>query len=105
AHEGAAGGGEKAHPGAYCIRGDLTMDAPPVNRLLQLLRQKPSETSEPSHASQALVSPGASISQSIPQSNILSATESDTLETCESNILSATESDTQPALQGNRQPV
>src|SRR6266536_4739850 len=65
------------------------MDAPPINRLLQLLRQKPSNTSEPSHSSQALVSPGESISQSILQSNTLSATESDT----------------QTALQGNRQPV
>ena len=53
------------------------MDAPPVNRLLQLLRQKPSETSEPSHASQSHVSLGVSTPQSIPQSNILPATESD----------------------------
>ena len=81
------------------------MDAPPINRLLQLLRQKPSETSEPSHSSQALNSPGESISQSIPQSNTLSATESDILQTHESNTLSATESDTQTALQGNIQPV
>ncbi len=51
------------------------MDAPPVNRLLQLLRQKPSETSEPSHSSQTLVSPGGSAPQSIPQSNTLSATQ------------------------------
>ena len=65
------------------------MDAPPVNRLLQLLRQKPSETSEPSHSSQTLVSPGGSAPQSIPQSNTLSATESDT----------------QTARQGNIQPV
>src|SRR6266487_4571301 len=53
------------------------MDAPPVNRLLQLLRQKPSDTSELSHSSQTLVSPGESISQAIPQSNTPSATESD----------------------------
>jgi hypothetical protein len=81
------------------------MDAPPVNRLLQLLRQKPSETSEPSHSSQTLVSPGGSAPQSIPQGNTLSATESDTPTTHESNTLPATESDTQTALQRNIQPV
>jgi len=56
------------------------MDAPPVNRLLQLLRQKPSETSELSHAGQSRVSLSVSTPQSIPQSNTLSATESDILE-------------------------
>jgi hypothetical protein len=54
------------------------MDAPPVNRLLQLLRQKPSEPSEPSHSRQTRVSPGESAPQSISQSNTLPATESDT---------------------------
>jgi predicted transcriptional regulator len=74
------------------------MDAPPVNRLLQLLRQKPSETSEPSHSSQALVSPGESISQSIPQSNTLSATESDTQTALQGNIQPVSKSGRQPAI-------
>ena len=73
------------------------MDAPPVNRLLQLLRQKPSETSEPSHASQSRVSLSGSTPQSILQSNIQPATESDIPEIDESNIQPATESDTQSA--------
>jgi hypothetical protein len=73
------------------------MDAPPVNRLLQLLRQKPSDTSEPSHSSQALVSPGESISQSIPQSDTLSATESDTLSALQGNIQPVSKSSRQPA--------
>ncbi len=81
------------------------MDAPPVNRLLQLLRQKPSDTSELSHSSQTLVSPGESISQAIPQSNTPSATESDIPPIPQSNTPSATESDTQTARQGNIQPV
>jgi hypothetical protein len=81
------------------------MDAPPVNRLLQLLRQKPSETSEPSHAGQSHVSLGVSTPQSIPQSNTLSATESDILEINNSSTQPVTESDTQPARQRNRQPV
>src|SRR6266567_4431190 len=96
------------------------MDAPPVNRLLQLLRQKPSDTSELSHSSQTLVSPGESISQAIPQSSTPSATESDTQTARQGNIQpvskssrqsarsstpSATESDTQTARQGNIQPV
>ncbi len=80
------------------------MDAPPINRLLQLLRQKPSNTSEPSHSSQALVSPGESISQSILQSNTLSATES-SRQSARSSTPSATESNTQTARQGNIQPV
>ena len=71
------------------------MDAPPVNRLLQLLRQKPSEPSEPPHSRQTRISPSESVPQSISQSNILSATKSDTLKAYKSNTLSATESDTQ----------
>ena len=78
------------------------MDAPPVNRLLQLLRQKPSETSEPSHASQSHASLDVSTPQSIPQSNILTATESDIPKISDSNIQPATESDTQPARQSDR---
>ena len=96
------------------------MDAPPVNRLLQLLRQKPSETSEPSHASQSHASLDVSAPQSIPQSNMLTATESDTQparqsdrqsvpkssrQSAQSNIQPATESDTQPARQSDRQSV
>jgi len=81
------------------------MDAPPVNRLLQLLRQKPSETSEPSHASQSHVSLSVSTSQSIPQSNTLSAAESDIPGINNSDTQPVTESDTQPARQSNRQPV
>ena len=73
------------------------MDAPPVNRLLQLLRQKPSETSEPLHASQSRVSLGVSTPQLILQSNIQPATESDIPEIDKSNIQPATESDTQSA--------
>ena len=73
------------------------MDAPPINRLLQLLRQKPSDTTEPSHSSQTLVSPGESAPQSIPQSNTQSATKSDIPTTHESDIQSATKSDTQSA--------
>ena len=79
------------------------MDAPPINRLLQLLRQKPSETSEPSHSSQTLVSPGESAPQSIPQSNTQSATKSDIPTIHESDTQSATESDTQSALQSDIQ--
>jgi hypothetical protein len=86
------------------------MDAPPVNRLLQLLRQKPSEPSEPSHSRQSRVSPGESAPQSISQSNTLPATESDTQgalqrdiqtvpkssrQSAKRNTLPATESDTQ----------
>src|SRR6266849_7473771 len=81
------------------------MDAPPVNRLLQLLRQKPSETSEPSHTSQARVSSGESAPQSISQSNILSATKNSIQISDGSNTLSATESDTQSVQQRNIQPV
>src|SRR5215813_4912982 len=81
------------------------MDAPPVNRLLQLLRQKPSEPSEPSHSRQTRVSPSESAPQSISQSNILSATKSDTLKAYKSNTLSATESDTQGAPQRDIQTV
>jgi hypothetical protein len=81
------------------------MDAPPVNRLLQLLRQKPSETPEPSHASHARVSSDESTLQSILQSNTLSATINDIPKTQQSNTLSATESSTQPARPSNRQPA
>jgi hypothetical protein len=73
------------------------MDAPPVNRLLQLLRQKPSETSEPSHASQSHASLGVSTPQPIPQSDTLTATKSDASKTDESNTQPATESSAQPA--------
>ena len=79
------------------------MDAPPINRLLQLLRQKPSDTTEPSHSSQTLVSPGESAPQSIPQSNTQSATKSDIPTIHESDTQSATESDTQSALQSDIQ--
>lgn len=65
------------------------MDAPPVNRLLQLLRQKPSESSEPSHASQSHASLGVSTPQSLPQSDTQPVTKSGT----------------QPAPQSDRQPV
>ena len=81
------------------------MDAPPVNRLLQLLRQKPSEPSEPSHSRQSRVSPGESAPQSISQSNTLPATESDIPQAYKSNTLPATESDTQGALQRDIQTV
>jgi len=94
------------------------MDAPPVNRLLQLLRQKPSETSEPSHASQSHASLDVSTPQSIPQSNIQPATESDTQparqsdrqsvpkssrQSAQSNIQPATESDITPIQGSSRQ--
>jgi predicted transcriptional regulator len=73
------------------------MDAPPVNRLLQLLRQRPSDTPDPAHVSHNRASPRESNPHSIAQSDIQSATRSDTRE--------AQESDTQPARQSNRQPV
>src|SRR5262245_41945224 len=81
------------------------MDAPPVNRLLQLLRQKPSETSEPSHTSQSHASLDVSTPQSIPQTNILTATDSDIPITSNSDTQPATESDTQSARQSDRQSV
>ena len=81
------------------------MDAPPVNRLLQLLRQKPSETSEPSHASQSHASRGVSTPQSIPQSNTQPVTESDISKITGSSTQPDTESSTQPAQQSDRQPV
>ena len=81
------------------------MDAPPVNRLLQLLRQKPSETVEPSHTSQSRVSFGVSTPQSISQSDTQPATESDIGGVNNSDTQPATESDTQPARQSNRQSV
>jgi hypothetical protein len=80
------------------------MDAPPVNRLLQLLRQKPSETSEPSHASQSHASLDVSTPQSITQSNVLTATESDTQPARQSDRLSAPKSSRQSA-QSNIQPA
>jgi hypothetical protein len=81
------------------------MDAPPVNRLLQLLRQKPSETPEPSHASKSHVSLGVSIPQPTPQSNTPAATESGIPEVNNSDTQHVTESDTQRARQSDRQPV
>src|SRR5262249_25749338 len=81
------------------------MDAPPVNRLLQLLRQKPSETSEPSHASQSHASLGVSTPQSIPQSNILTVTESDIPKITKSDTQPVTENSTQSAQQSDVQPV
>jgi len=96
------------------------MDAPPVNRLLQLLRQKPSETSEPSHASQSHASRGVSIPQSIPRSNTQPATESSTQpaqqsdrqpvpksgrQSAQSNTQPATESDTTTIQESSTQPV
>jgi hypothetical protein len=71
------------------------MDAPPVNRLLQLLRQKPSESSEPSHASQSNASLSVSTPQSIPQSDTQPATESGTQ--------AAQQSDRQPVTKSSRQ--
>src|SRR6266568_3858713 len=76
------------------------MDAPPVNRLLQLLRQKPSDTSELSHSSQTLVSPGESISQAIPRSSTLSATESDIPPIIKSSTPSATQEEVSLAVAG-----
>ena len=73
------------------------MDAPPVNRLLQLLRQRPSDTPDPAHVSHNRASPRESNPHSIAQSDIQPATRSD--------IQPATKSDTQPARQSNRQPV
>ena len=88
------------------------MDAPPVNRLLQLLRQKSSATPEPSHTSQSHASLSVSAPQTTSHSDILSATESDidrppessTQPVTESDILSARRSSTQPA-QSSIQPV
>ena len=81
------------------------MDAPPVNRLLQLLRQRPSDTPDPAHVSHNRASPRESTPPSIAQSDIQPATGSDTLETQESSTQPATESDTQPAQQSNIQPA
>ena len=73
------------------------MDAPPVNRLLQLLRQKPSESSEPSHASQSNASLSVSTPQSIPQSDTQPATESGTQAAQQSDRQPVTKSSTQAA--------
>ncbi len=81
------------------------MDAPPVNRLLQLLRQKPSEISEPSYSGQTRVPPDESVPQSISQSDILSTIRSDIQRNHRSSTLPASSSDTQTALQRNRQPA
>ena len=75
------------------------MDAPPVNRLLQLLRQKPSESSEPSHASQSHASLGVSTPQSLQQSDTQPVTKSST-QPAQSDTQPATESDT-TTLQGS----
>jgi hypothetical protein len=80
------------------------MDAPPVNRLLQLLRQKPSETSELSHASQSRVSLGVSTPQPIPQSSTQPATESDTQSARQSDRHPVPKSSRQSA-QSNTQPA
>ncbi len=67
------------------------MDAPPVNRLLQLLRQRPSDTPDPAHVSHNRASPRESNPHSITQ--------------YESSTQPVTESDTQPARPSNIQPV
>ena len=81
------------------------MDAPPVNRLLQLLRQRPPDTPEPSHVNPNHVSPGESSPQSTLQSDIQTATRSDTPEAHGSSTQHATESDTLSARQSNIQSV
>ena len=87
------------------------MDAPPVNRLLQLLRQRPSDTPEPSHVSPHDVSPGESSPQSILHSNTQPATKSDiqglrrsdTQYVTDSSTLSARQSDTPSVPKSSRQ--
>ena len=73
------------------------MDAPPINRLLQLLRQKPSEASEPSHASPSRASLDVSLPQPTPQSDTQRATESDTQAARPRDRLSVSKSSTQAA--------
>src|SRR5215510_11898173 len=80
-------------------------DAPPVNRLLQLLRQRPLDTPEPSHDSPNRVSLGELSLQSTLQSNTQPDTKSGTLESHDSSRQPATESDTQPVRQSNIQSV
>src|SRR5262245_43395935 len=89
------------------------MDAPPVNRLLQLLRQRRSDAPEPSHVNPHHVSTGELSSQSPPQSDIQPATrsdipephKSDTQPITKSDILSARQSNTQAVPKGSRQPA
>jgi hypothetical protein len=81
------------------------MDAPPVNRLLQLLRQRPSDIPDPAHVSHNRASPSESNPHSITQSGIQRTSRTDPLETYESSTQHATESDTQPARLSNIQPV
>src|SRR5262245_19672703 len=81
------------------------MDAPPVNRLLQLLRQRPSDTPDPAHVSHNRASSSELNPPSTIQSDTQPATKSNTLESRESSTQPATESDIQPARQSNIQPV
>jgi predicted transcriptional regulator len=63
-------------------------DAPPVNRLLQLLRQRPSDTPEPSYISPHDVSPG----ELSPQSTLQSTTQPVTVSSTQSAPKSSTQS-------------
>ena len=78
------------------------MDAPPVNRLLQLLRQRPSDTPDPAHISHNRASPGESNPQPSTQyeSSTQHATESDTLKGHQGSTLSATQEDVSLAVTG-----
>jgi hypothetical protein len=81
------------------------MDAPPVNRLLQLLRQRPPDTPDQAHVSPNRASARKSHPHSSAPSDIQSATKSDTPETHESSTQPATKSDIQSARQSDIQSV
>jgi hypothetical protein len=81
------------------------MDAPPVNRLLQLLRQRPAETPELAHVSHNRVSPPEPNPPTIPLSDIQPATESDAREIHESSTQPARQSNILPVPKGGRQPA